>query len=96
MLSNNSDFKKLLLLHSRDRRKLVMDQELEHLPRLIEQMESKIKLEKDTIAAAELELKSLESKNNAIENEINSITDHISRQKNKQLQVKKNEEYQAL
>jgi predicted nucleic acid-binding Zn-ribbon protein len=59
-------------------------------------MESKIKLEKDTIAAAELELKSLESKNNAIENEINSITDHISRQKNKQLQVKKNEEYQAL
>lgn len=96
MLSNNSDFKKLLLLHSRDRRKLVMDQELEHLPRLIEQMESKIKLEKDTIAAAALELKSLESKNNAIENEINSITDLISRQKNKQLQVKKNEEYQAL
>ena len=68
MLSNNSDFKKLLLLHSRDRRKLVMVQELEHLPRLIEQMESKIKLEKDTIAAAAHELKSLESKNKAIEN----------------------------
>ena len=96
MLSNNSDFKKLLLLHSRDRRKLVMVQELEHLPRLIEQMESKIKLEKDTIAAATYELKSLESKNKAIENEINSISEHISRQKNKQLQVKKNEEYQAL
>lgn len=96
MLSNNSDFKKLLLLHSRDRRKLVMVQELEHLPRLIEQMESKIKLEKDTIAAAAHELKSLESKNKAIENEINSISEHISRQKNKQLQVKKNEEYQAL
>jgi hypothetical protein len=31
--------------------KLVMDQELENLPRLIEQMESKIKIEKDTIAA---------------------------------------------
>ena len=96
MLSNNSDFKKLLLLHSRDRRKLVMDQELENLPRLIEQMESKIKIEKDTIAAAAHELKSLESKNNTIENEINSISEHISRQKNKQLQVKKNEEYQAL
>ena len=96
MLSNNSDFKKLLLLHSRDRRKLVMDQELENLPRLIEQMESKIKIEKDTIAAAAHELKSLESQNNTIENEINSISEHISRQKNKQLQVKKNEEYQAL
>jgi predicted nucleic acid-binding Zn-ribbon protein len=73
-----------------------MDQELENLPRLIEQMESKIKIEKDTIAAAAHELKSLESKNNTIENEINSISEHISRQKNKQLQVKKNEEYQAL
>ena len=40
--------------------------------------------------------KSIKYKNNAIEYEINSITDHISRQKNKQLQVKKNEEYQAL
>jgi predicted nucleic acid-binding Zn-ribbon protein len=59
-------------------------------------MESKIKIEKDTIAAAAHELKSLESKNNTIENEINSISEHISRQKNKQLQVKKNEEYQAL
>ncbi|MBT3666474.1 MAG: hypothetical protein HN548_03265 [Opitutae bacterium] len=96
MLSNNSDFKKLLLLHSRDRRKLVMDRELENLPHLIEHMESKIKIEKDTIAAAAAELKSLESKNNFIENEINSISDHVSRQKNKQLQVKKNEEYQAL
>jgi predicted nucleic acid-binding Zn-ribbon protein len=73
-----------------------MDQELENLPRLIEQMESKIKIEKDTIAAAAHELKSLESKNNTIENEINSISELISRQKNKQLQVKKNEEYQAL
>jgi predicted nucleic acid-binding Zn-ribbon protein len=59
-------------------------------------MESKIKIEKDTIAAAAHELKSLESKNNTIENEINSISELISRQKNKQLQVKKNEEYQAL
>jgi predicted nucleic acid-binding Zn-ribbon protein len=42
------------------------------------------------------ELKSLESQNNTIENEINSISELISRQKNKQLQVKKNEEYQAL
>ena len=59
-------------------------------------MDAKIQLEKDTIEAATLELKTLESKNNSAEKEINSITEHISRQKNKQLEVKKNEEYQAL
>ena len=96
MLSNNPDFKNLLLLHSRDRRKLAMDQELENLPHAIAHMESKIQIEKDTIAAATAELKSLESQNNSIEDEINSISEHVSRQKNKQLQVKKNEEYQAL
>jgi len=66
-----------------------MDQELENLPRLIEQMESKIKIEKDTIAAAAHELKSLESKNNTIENEINSISEHISRQKTSNYKLKK-------
>ena len=57
MLSNNPDFKNLLLLHSRDRRKLAMDQELENLPHAIAHMESKIQIEKDTIAAATAELK---------------------------------------
>lgn len=96
MLSNNSDFKKLLLVHSRDRRSHLMGQELYNIPSLIIKMESKIKLEKDTIAAATQDLRSLEAQNSSIEKEINSITDQISRNKNKQLEVKKNEEYQAL
>jgi len=96
MLSNNSDFKKLLLVHSRDRRSHLMGQELNNIPSLIIKMESKIKLEKDTIAAATQDLRSLEAQNSSIEKEINSITDQISRNKNKQLEVKKNEEYQAL
>lgn len=96
MLSNNSDFKKLLLVHSRDRKSHLMGQELNNIPSLIIKMESKIKLEKDTIAAATQDLRSLEAQNSSIEKEINSITDQISRNKNKQLEVKKNEEYQAL
>jgi len=96
MLSNNTDFKKLLLVHSRDRRSHLMGQELNNIPSLIIKMESKIKLEKDTIAAATQDLRSLEAQNSSIEKEINSITDQISRNKNKQLEVKKNEEYQAL
>lgn len=96
MLSNNLDFKKLLLVHSRDRRKQVMVKELDNIPNLIEKMESKIKLERDTIEAATQDLRFLETQNSTIESEIDSITDQISRQKNKQLEVKKNEEYQAL
>jgi len=96
MLSNNLDFKKLLLVHSRDRRSHLMGQELNNIPSLIIKMESKIELEKDTIAAATQDLRSLETQNSSIEKEIHSITDQISRNKNKQLEVKKNEEYQAL
>ena len=73
-----------------------MDKELENLPRLIDQIETKIKIEVETIEAASHELKLLETKNNTIENEINALSEFISGQKNKQLQVKKNEEYQAL
>ena len=96
MLSNNLDFKKLLLVHNRDRRLQSMKKELSSMPELLVQMESKIKIEKDTIEAATHELRTLETLNSTLENEINSISDQISGQKNKQLSVKKNEEYQAL
>ena len=36
------------------------------------------------------------NKNNSLESELLSINEQINRQKNKQLEVKKNEEYQAL
>jgi predicted nucleic acid-binding Zn-ribbon protein len=96
MLSNNLDFKKLLLVHSRDRRHQVMEKELGNIPNLIVKMESRIKLEQDTIEAATQDLRSLETRNTTLEKEIDSITDQITRLKNKQLEVKKNEEYQAL
>ena len=41
-------------------------------------------------------LENLEIESNSLENEINSLSEQIVRQKNKQLEVKKNEEYQAL
>jgi|TARA_B110000495_G_scaffold110343_1_gene95483 predicted nucleic acid-binding Zn-ribbon protein len=73
-----------------------MEQELGNIPNLIVKMGSKIKLEQDTIEAATQDLRSLETRNSTLENEIDSITDQIARLKNKQLEVKKNEEYQAL
>ena len=96
MLSNNLDFKKLLLVHNRDRRLQNMKKEFSSIPELLSQMESKIKIERDTIEAATHELRTLETLNSTLENEINSISSQISAQKNKQLTVKKNEEYQAL
>jgi predicted nucleic acid-binding Zn-ribbon protein len=96
MLSNNLEFKKLLLLHGKDRRKQSMETELENLPHSISHIDSKIELENATIASATEELQNLEIESNSLENEINSLSEQIVRQKNKQLEVKKNEEYQAL
>lgn len=96
MLSNNLEFKKLLLLHGKDRRKQTMELELSNSPNIISMLDSKIEIEEQTIESAKKELSELEAKSNSLENELDSITDQISRLKNKQLEVKKNEEYQAL
>ena len=96
MLSNNPEFKTLLLLHSRDRREKSLAKELANLPGILNDLEGKIAVEKESIAIATQELKGMETLNNSLETEIASIGEQIARQKNKQLEVKKNEEYQAL
>lgn len=96
MLSNNTEFKKLLLLHGKDRRKRTMELELSNSPNLISSIDNKIDLEEKTIESVRNELSLLETKSNSLENEIDSLSDQVSRLKNKQLEVKKNEEYQAL
>ena len=96
MLSNNPEFKTLLLLHSRDRREKSLAKELDNLPIILNGLERKIAVEKESIAIATQELKGMETLNNSLETEIASIGEQVARQKNKQLEVKKNEEYQAL
>ena len=96
MLSNNPEFKTLLLLHSRDRREKSLTKELANLPGILNDLERKIVVEKESIAIATQELKGMETLNNSLETEIASIGEQVARQKNKQLEVKKNEEYQAL
>ena len=96
MLSNNLEFKKLLLLHGKDRRMQSMEIELNCLPSTIANINSKIEIEKETINSANLEFREIEVNSSALEKEINSLSELITRQKNKQLEVKKNEEYSAL
>ena len=96
MLSNNSDFKELLLLHGRDRRHGKLVEELSLLPEDIQRVENKIFIENESIDISVSEWKELESKNNSLEKEILEIGEKIAKNKVRQLEVKKNEEYQAL
>ena len=96
MLSNNNDFKELLLLHGRDRRNGKLNDELNNLPFILENAEKKIKIEKESIELAIQEWKELEARNNILEKDILLISEKISKNKVKQLEVKKNEEYTAL
>ena len=59
MLSNNSDFKELLLLHGRDRRHGKLEEELNLLPGDIQRIEKKILTEKESIDIAVSEWKEL-------------------------------------
>ena len=96
MLFQEEDFQKLLLLHSRDRRFQKLELELKELPQELQRMDEKIAIEKESVEMALREWKSLEAKNNSLEKEILSVNELIASQRNKQLSVKKNEEYQAL
>lgn len=96
MLSNNPEFQELLLLHGRDRRYGKLEEELKLLPDDIKRMEKKILTENESIDLAVSEWKQLESQNNSLEKEIIEIGEKISKNKVRQLGVKKNEEYQAL
>lgn len=96
MLFEKSEFKALLLLHGRDRRSIGAKKELQDLPQNRKIVQDKIDLEKESISATQAELKELETRGSFLGNEIASIETKIGQQKTKQLEVKKNEEYQAL
>ena len=73
MLSNNTDFQELLLLHGRDRRYGKLNEELQLLPDDIIRMDKKILTENESIELAVSEWKQLESNNNSLEKEIIEI-----------------------
>ena len=73
-----------------------MENELKNLPKAMAALDHSIAIEKESIAIATAELRTLETRNKTLDGEITSLGEQILRQKNKQLEVKKNEEYQAL
>ena len=87
---------KLLVLQDRDQRRLALESQLRAVPRDIAAVEQKIAAGQSAREAAHGELLQLEVKKKAIENEIGSAAERQARYKSQQLQVRKNDEYQAL
>jgi predicted nucleic acid-binding Zn-ribbon protein len=87
---------KLLILQDRDSRRLNLDAQIKAIPRDIVAVEQKIASEKAAIDGARLELRELESKKKLLETEIGSAEDRMTKYKNQQMQVRKNDEFQAL
>ncbi len=87
---------KLLILQDRDTRRLSLEAQLKAVPRDMAAIEQKIAAEKGAIETARLERRELESKKKLLETEIGLAQEKLAKYKNQQMQVRKNDEFQAL
>src|SRR3954463_3625377 len=87
---------KLLELQERDSRRLLLEHQLKSVPREIAAVEARIAAEKAAIEAAKAEWHALESKKKLLEIDIKSAEEKVAKYKTQQMQVRKNDEYQAL
>lgn len=87
---------KMLILQDRDMKLQQVEEALQSIPQERSETEARIaKIESD-VAAARQRIKELETRGKTIESDMASVNAQIVKYKNQQLQVKKNEEYQAL
>ena len=87
---------KLLALQNCDQQRLSLEAQLKAVPREIAAVEQKMAAEKAALETTRAELKDLEVKRKAVENEVSAAEERVARYKSQQLQVRKNDEYQAL
>jgi predicted nucleic acid-binding Zn-ribbon protein len=87
---------KLLVLQERDQHRLSLESQLRAVPRDVAAVEQLIATEKAAIAAARGELQELEVKKKAVETDVGTAEDRLTKYKSQQLLVRKNDEYQAL
>lgn len=86
----------MLILQDRDMKLQQVEDALQTIPKDRVAAEAKIAKINGDIEAARQRIKVLETRSKTIETEMASIEAQIVKYKNQQLQVKKNEEYQAL
>ncbi|WP_269542936.1 zinc ribbon domain-containing protein [Cerasicoccus fimbriatus] len=96
MQSVDPEIEQLLILQDRDSRLYNIEQSLKTIPLELAKYQAKIAEEEAAIAAAHKELQQLEVRRKDLDNDVKSAEEQIVKYKNQQLQVKKNDEYQAL
>ncbi len=92
----DSVIEKLLALQECDSRRDNIQSQLERIPVEIARSEKNIQNELEAIEAAKNAVREMEVRRKNLDTEIKQSEEQIARYKTQQLQVKKNEEYQAL
>lgn len=87
---------KLLIFQDRDQKRVVLEQQIKHSPDEIAAVRRKIEEEKAGVETAKAGWREVEGKRKALETEIGATEQKIIRFKSQQLEVKKNDAYQAL
>lgn len=87
---------KLLILQDRDAHRGLIERQLAAIPRERSAAERKINLHKAAIEAADKRVLDLELERSRLEQEIAAAEEQARKYRNQQIQVKKNDEYQAL
>lgn len=92
----NQQIEKLLILQDRDLEVRRLADQLDAIPVGIKVHEEEIEAEQNALAESKSKLQALEVQRNDLDTQVGSAEDRISKYKTQQLQVKKNEEFQAL
>src|SRR3954467_11450252 len=87
---------RLIELQERDNKRRTFEQQLANVPGEVAAVETRIATEKAAIEAAKAEWHGLESKKKLLDIDIKSAEEKVAKYKTQQMQVRKNDEYQAL
>jgi predicted nucleic acid-binding Zn-ribbon protein len=86
----------LLIIQDRDQVVRGLKDQLQAIPLVIQKHEAEIQAETDALEESKSKLQTLEVQRKNLDIQVGSAEEQINKYKNQQLQVKKNEEFQAL
>lgn len=92
----DAEIEQLLILQDRDTRLINIEASLKSIPLEVAKYERKIAEEEAALAAAHKRVQELEVRRKDLDNDVKIAEEQVVKYKNQQLQVKKNDEYQAL
>jgi len=90
------EIEKLLVIQDRDRRLILLEQQLVRIPAELAEIEERARAATSRLEELKLKAKLTESERKQWENDVGSKRTQIDKWRSQQVQTKKNEEYQAL